>query len=183
MPNNIDVKEMLMSAYYDLDMIKYQDEIIDLTSEIYNSDCNTYFKGQAIHHLANLYGEIGKVELAEKWANKSYTLFHSKEILFTSIFNGEETIKHVSWCMYWFLYEMYWFAARIVYDKEIKRDLKYKQNIFKTVADIYEVVYKNDDMSFEMLKLSHILHGDIAKWETLTTNNVFKGKLHKKELN
>lgn len=34
--NNIKVKEMLMSTYYDTDKVKYRDEIIDIGVEIYN---------------------------------------------------------------------------------------------------------------------------------------------------
>ena len=37
LPNNIEVKEMLMSIYYDIDKIKYQKEIVELGTEIYNS--------------------------------------------------------------------------------------------------------------------------------------------------
>ena len=37
LPNNIEVKEMLMSTYFDIDKIKYQKEIIELGTEIYNS--------------------------------------------------------------------------------------------------------------------------------------------------
>ena len=60
MPNNIEVKEMLMSSYYDTDKNKYQNEIIELGNEIYNMDNpSNYYKGQVCYQLAVLYYELG----------------------------------------------------------------------------------------------------------------------------
>lgn len=172
MPNNIEVKEHLMSTYFDIDKIKYQNEIIELGNEIYNMDhpCN-YYKGQVCHQLAVLYSYLGKEDLAEKWADKSFPLHHATELIYTQIFGSEETIEHVSWCMYWFLEKLYWMAAQIVFDTESPKDAKYKQNVFKTVSDIFEVAYKNDDMSFEMMKLLYIMHKEMAKFEVQTTKD------------
>lgn len=172
MPNNIEVKEHLMSTYFDIDKIKYQNEIIELGNEIYNMDhpCN-YYKGQVCHQLAVLYSYLGKEDLAEKWADKSFPLHHATELIYTQIFGSEETIQHVSWCMYWFLEKLYWMAAQIVFDTESPKDAKYKQNVFKTVSDIFEVVYKNDDMSFEMMKLLYIMHKEMAKLEVQSTKD------------
>ena len=104
MPNNIEVKEHLMSTYFDIDKIKYQNEIIELGNEIYNMDHpSNYYKGQVCHQLAVLYSYLGKEDLAEKWADKSFPLHHATELIYTQIFGSEETIQHVSWCMYWFL--------------------------------------------------------------------------------
>lgn len=72
--------------------------------------------------------------------------------------------------MYWFLHEIYYMASGIVYSDNVTKDLKYKQNLFKTVSKIYEVVYINDDMSFESLKLLYIMHAKIAQMEKQTTN-------------
>lgn len=172
MPNNIEIKEHLMSLYYDVDKIKYQNEIIDLGNEIYNMDHpSNYYKGQVCNQLAVLYSYLGKEDMAEKWADKSFPLHHSTELIYTQIFGSEETIGHVSWCMYWFLDKMYWMAAQIVFDTESPKDAKYKQNVFKTVSDIFEVAYKNDDMSFEMMKLLYIMHKEIAKFEVQTTKD------------
>ena len=55
MPNNVEVKEMLMSSYFDADKVKYQKEIVELGTEIYHSDCGAYYKGQAISQLARTY--------------------------------------------------------------------------------------------------------------------------------
>ena len=59
MPNNIEVKEMLLSTYYDTDKVKYCDEIIDIGVEIYNSDAPNYYKGQAIALIAKTYARNG----------------------------------------------------------------------------------------------------------------------------
>ena len=67
MPNNIEIKEHLMSLYYDVDKIKYQNEIIDLGNEIYNMDHpSNYYKGQVCNQLAVLYSYLGKEDMAEK---------------------------------------------------------------------------------------------------------------------
>ena len=42
MPNNVRVKEFLMSTYFDADKAKYNQEIIELGMEIYNRQ-TTYF--------------------------------------------------------------------------------------------------------------------------------------------
>ena len=71
MPNNIDVKEMLMSSYFDTDKDKYLHEFIGLATDIYNDDAegqagNMYYKGQAISQLARCYAERGDMETAQK---------------------------------------------------------------------------------------------------------------------
>ena len=53
MPNNIDVKEMLMSAYFDTDREKYFREFYELATDIYDGNaegtaCAMYYKSQAI---------------------------------------------------------------------------------------------------------------------------------------
>ena len=178
MPNNVEVKEMLMSIYYDIDKIKYFNEIVELGVDIYNGDVPMYYKGQAIREIANTYAESCKLDLAEKWATKSISLFNSQEILFTQIYDNDEKIHHVSWCMYWFLHEIYYMASGIVYSDNITKDIKYKQNLFKTVSKIYEDVYINDDMSFESLKLLYLMHAKIAQMENQTTNEEDIVKLH-----
>lgn len=83
-----------------MDTVKYFNEIIELGVEISNSNAPMYYKGQAIRILANTYSDNGKIDLAEKRATKSIPLFNSQEILFTQIFDDDEKIEHVSWCMY-----------------------------------------------------------------------------------
>ena len=50
MPNNIDVKEMLMSSYFDTDKDKYFHEFIGLATDIYNDDA----EGRAGNTITNL---------------------------------------------------------------------------------------------------------------------------------
>lgn len=69
-------------------------------------------------------------------------------------------------------------AAQIVLDTESPKDAKYKQNVCKTVSDIFEVAYKNDDMSFEMMKLLYIMHKEMAKFEAQTTKDESVVKHH-----
>lgn len=138
MPNNIQVKEMLMSAYYDLDKIQYQNEIIELGHDIYNSDSSTYYKGQAIHHLANLYATLNNDKLAYQWANRSFSLLHCKELLFVETTNGQECLDNINWCINWFMEYMYYFAKIICNDKTITVDNEYKKNFIERVIKIYE---------------------------------------------
>ena len=95
MPNNIKVKEMLMSAYFDADKHKYQNEIIELGTEIYNSNADAYYKGQAIEQVARTYAENGNLDMAKEWVKKSNYLMHSQEILNMMILkDGNEFIKN-----------------------------------------------------------------------------------------
>ena len=85
LPNNIEVKEMLMSIYFDIDKVRYQKEIVELGTEIYNGNGGSYYKGQAIWQIARTYAACGNIEMAEKWALKSHQLNHAMEFLFVQI--------------------------------------------------------------------------------------------------
>ena len=74
MPNNVEVKETLMSIYFDTDKTRYQKEIVELGTEIYHSDCGSYCKGQAISQIARTYAACADYEMAEKWALKAFPL-------------------------------------------------------------------------------------------------------------
>lgn len=165
MPNNLQVKEMLMSAYYDADQVKYQNEIIELGVEIYNSNVPMYYKGQAIRQIANTYAATGNMESAEKWAKKSVSIFHSQEILFTEIFDGDELLHDVGFCTYWFFNHLFYMAARIDKSKTVTKGLNYKQDVYKTVSKLYEVLYNNDDMDYESMKLLYLMHRRISEIE------------------
>lgn len=171
MPNNIDVKEMLMSSYYDADKIKYQKEIIELGVEIYNSDAPSYYKGQAIREIANTYAANGNIESAKKWASKSFQIMHSQDILFTEILDGDEMLHDISFCTYWFFESFAYMAMRIDNSKTVSVDLRYKQDVYKTVSQLYEVIYRDDDMSFESLKLLYMMYRRIAELEIELDND------------
>lgn len=124
MPNNIDVKEMLMSSYFDTDKDKYFHEFVALATDIYNGDAegqagSMYYKGQAISQLARLYAERGDMETAQKWALKSVPIFDSSEIISALIDDGDDLLSDVAFCTYWFLEELFYMAARIDNDGSI----------------------------------------------------------------
>ena len=113
MPNNIDVKEMLMSSYFDTDRKKYFNEFYDLAIDICNGNAEgkawaMYYKGQAISQLARVFAERGETEEAQKWARKSIPIFNSMEIIEAMIDTGEDLIDDVAFCTYWFLEELFY---------------------------------------------------------------------------
>ena len=112
MPNNVEVKEMLMSAYFDMDKAKYRNEIIELGTELYNSDVDNYYKGQAIEEIAFLYAEEGDIEMAKRWVRKSYQFIHSQEMLYMGILTeGKYLIEHFRYINYWYLRKLFYLAA------------------------------------------------------------------------
>lgn len=170
MPNNIDVKEMLMSSYFDTDKNKYFHEFVELATDIYNSDAegqayNMYYKGQAVSQLARCYAERGDVEAAQKWASKSTSIFNSSEVISALIDEGEDLLSDVAFCTYCFLEELFYMTARVDNDDSIKPESFYKQRCFEVVAKIFEAVYQNDDMGFEQLQHLYNLHQGIAGHE------------------
>ena len=186
MPNNIDVKEMLMSSYFDTDHEKYFGEFYDIATDIVTGNaegiaCAMYYKGQAISQLARVLAERGEMEEAQKWARKSIPLFNSKEIIESRIDTGDDLIEDVSFCTFWFLEELFYQAFRIDIDNNITLGDDYKQNCFKMVAQIYETVYRNIDMGFEQLQHLYNLHQGIAEYEAMKNGNeeVIKHHLEK----
>lgn len=176
MPNNMDVKEMLMSSYFDADKDKYFREFIELATDIYSSDadgqtCNMYYKGQAISQIARCYAKQGDMEAAQKWALKSVPIFDSSEIISMLIDEGDDLLSDVAFCTYWFLEELFYMAARIDNDDGIKLGNAYKQRCFEAVAKIFETVYQNDDMGFEQLQHLYNLHQGIAGYEADSGKN------------
>lgn len=172
MPNNINVKEMLMSAYFDTDKIKYQKEIVELGTEIFHSDCGSYYKGQAISQIALTYAASGNREMAEKWACKAFQLMHSQEILFMQITNdGEEMISEFSFANYWYLQELFYMGARIAKCDNIPGGTTYVHAVSKAIESIYELFFPNDDMGFEDLMHMCVQHRSIAEDEISLGND------------
>lgn len=176
MPNNIDVKEMLMSSYFDTDRKKYFNEFYDLAIDICNENAEgrawaMYYKGQAISQLARVFAERGETEEAQKWARESISIFNSTEIIASMIDIGEDLINDVAFCTYWFLEELFYLACRIDGDDSIDLGIEYKQNCLKTVAKIFETVYENDDTGFEQLQHLFNLHQGIAEYEATKQGN------------
>ncbi len=166
MPNNVKVKEMLMSSYFDIDKVKYQKEIAEIGTEIYHSDCGSYYKGQAISQIARTYADCGNQEMAEKWALKAFQLMHSREMLFVQITDdGAEMLSEFRFANYWYLNELFYMSARIAGCESIPGGTVYVQAVSKAVASIYELVFPDDDMSFEDLKRMCVQHRSIAEDE------------------
>jgi len=172
MPNNVHAKEHLMSSYFDADKIKYQNEIIELGTELYNSNINHYYKGQAIEQIARTYAENGNLEMAERWTLKSYQLMHSQEMIYMQILtDGQDLIDQFRFANYWYLNRLFYMAASLSGCKNIPGGTAYTQAVDKVVAQIYELVYPDDDMDFESLRLMCMQHRSIAEDEITLGKN------------
>ncbi|MBR6556865.1 MAG: helix-turn-helix transcriptional regulator, partial [Clostridia bacterium] len=140
LPNNIGVKEMLMSTYFDIDKVKYQKEIVELGTEIYNGSGGSYYKGQAVWQIARTYAACGNREMAERWALKSHQLNHSMEFLFVEITdNGEEMLSQFRFANYWYLNNLFYMSAKMAGCKSIPGGTEYIQAVSKTVTQMYEL--------------------------------------------
>lgn len=167
MPNHVGVQEMLMSTYFDVDKVKYQKEIVELGTEIYHSEGGSYYKGQAISQIARTYAACGNQEKAEQWAYEAYQLMHSLEMILMQITNdGEELASTFCFANYWYLNSLFYMSARIAQCERIPGGTAYVQAVSKTIASVYELVFPNDDMSFEDLKRMCVLYRMIAEDET-----------------
>ena len=172
MPNHIGVKEMLMSAYFDIDKVKYQKEIVELGTEIYNSGSGSYYQGQAIWIIARTYAACGNHGMAEKWALKSHQLNHSMEFLFVQITDdGDEMLSQIRFANYWYLNNLFYMSAKIASCENIPGGTEYVQAVSKAVTQMYELVFPNDDMGFEDLQRMCMEHRSIAEDEIALKNN------------
>lgn len=179
MPNSINVKEMLMSAYFDANKHKYQNEIIELGTEIYNSNADAYYKGQAIEQVARTYAENGNLDMAKEWIKKSYHLMHSQEFLNMMILtDGNEFIQNFAFANYWYLDRLFYMAVSLYTCNNIPDKNTYIQSVLKIVAQLYETVYPNDDMSFNALQNLYTLHICIAEDESTFSGDENIIKLH-----
>lgn len=176
MPNNAGVKEMLMSVYFDTDKVKYQKEIIELGTELYNTQnddmLDSYYKGQAIKQISRTYYESGNAEKAKEWARKAYSIIHSQEMLYMQVEENEEwLVNDFSFANHWYFDHLFYMAMRLN-NLNIKcYGNDYVKKVNKAVADIYETVFPGDDMGYESLQHLCILHRSIAEDETVLGNN------------
>ena len=109
MPNSIRVKEMLMSCYFDIDKRKYQSEIIELGTEIYNSTAPSFYKGQAIEQIARTYADNGNLSAAEQWADRAHQLMHCQEMLYMQIEqDGEALLDYFRFANYWYFHQLFY---------------------------------------------------------------------------
>ncbi len=176
MPNDIRVKEMLMSIYFDTDKIKYQNEIIELGTEIYNSAANdkdgSYYRGQAVMEVAQTYSANGNEQKANDWARKAFQINHCQEMLFMLIHDEEDWLTE-TFCFvnHWYLDMLFHMAARLnmCHVNRYGDDSVYKVN--KAVVGLLEAAYPNDDMGYESLNHLCTLHRCIAEEEVSLGND------------
>ena len=183
LPNDIRVKEMLMSIYFDTDKVKYQNEIIELGTEIYNYDatdgCNSYYKGQAINEVAQTYYANGNYHKADEWARKAYQINHCQEMLFMQIHDEEDWLTDTfSFANAWYMETLFYMAMRLNSCNIKCFGDDYVQKVNKAVVNMFEVAYPNDDMSYESLQHLCILHRCIAEDEISLDNDETLVKKH-----
>ena len=176
LPNSIRVKEMLMSTYFDTDKVKYQNEIIELGTEIYNANTaeggNSYYQGQAIEQVACTYYANGNLEKADEWARKAHQINHCQEMISMQIHDEEECLADTfSFANHWYLDMMFYMAAQLNMRNVKCYGEDYVQKVNMAVVNMFEVAYPNDDMSYESLGQLCTLHRCIAEDETSHAND------------
>ena len=157
LPNDIRVKEMLMSTYFDTDKVKYQNEIIELGTEIYNANVgeggNSYYQGQAIEQIACTYYANGNSEKADEWARRAHQINHCQEMLFMQIHDEEDWLTDTfSFANHWYLNTLFYMTARLNMCNVKCFGEDYVQKVNMAVANMFEVAYPNDDMDYESLQ-------------------------------
>ncbi len=166
MPNNIRVKEMLMSAYFDTDKEKYQKEIVELGTEICHSDCGIYYKGQAIEQVARTYAAMGNPRMAEKWAYEAHSIMHALEPLLVQITEDrEEMLSAFRFANYWYLDRLFYMGARLATRDDLPDGIAFIRSVNQAIAAMYELIFPQDDMGFEELQKLCMLHKSIAEDE------------------
>ena len=175
LPNNAEVKEMLMSVYFNTDKVKYQNEIIELGTELYNTQndeiMDSYYKGQAIGRIARTYYKSGNKVKAKEWSRKAHSIKHSPEMLYMQIEDNEEWLAgHFRFANYWYFDSLFYMAMRLNEMNVKCYGEDYVQKVNKAVADIFETVFPQDDMSYESLEHLCVLHRCIAEEETSLGN-------------
>ena len=170
LPNDIRVKEMLMSIYFDTDKVKYQNEIIELGTEIYNANAaeggNSYYQGQAIEQIACTYYANGNSEKADEWARRAHQINHCQEMLFMQIHDEEDWLTDTfSFANHWYLEVLFYMTARLNMCNVKCFGEDYVQKVGIAVANMFEAAYPSDDMSYESLGQLCTLHRCIAEDE------------------
>ena len=148
------------------DNIIYRDskkEIIELATEIYHGetleDSDSYYKGQAIQIASRTYYENGNSEKAFEWARKAHQINHCQELLQMLISEKEDDLVAVfRFLNYWYLDSLFYASARLNQYSVGNCGIDYVKKVNETVAQIFETVYPNDDMSFESLHQLYVLH-------------------------
>lgn len=156
MPNNPHVQEHLMSAYYGADKVKYCREIAEIARQLYFSDSDCYFKGQAIRIAAVSCAESGDMPGAVKWASRAGYVMHTKECIDAEIYSGEELLENVRFFIFHALDQIFYMTVKLAKDGILSRSESL--SALETSAKIFEELYKNDDADFETLRHIFNLH-------------------------
>lgn len=156
LPNDIRVKEKLMSAYYDTDKMKFCREIEELGNEIFAESNDSYYKGQAIREMSVTYAACGNMPLAEKWAEKADMIHHTKEKIASEIHSGHELLQDINFYTFWAFDNLFYMTVKAVCDGILSKNERLET--VETSAKLFETLYKNDDAGFETLRQIFRLH-------------------------
>ena len=136
MPNNVEVKEMLMATYFDNDTVGYSKEIVELGTEIYHATDDSYCQGRAIHLLSRTYSAMGNRDKAFEWARKAHTILNAQEFLEIEIDTDLEMMwANFRFANYWYL--MHLFYAAVKMGKSMGKEA---QNLYRSVAAAYDAL-------------------------------------------
>ena len=93
-------------------------------------------------------------------------------MLFSEILDGNDMTDQIAFFTHWTLNNLLYMARRIAFLEDDETSLSVVDRIetLKTATQLYETVYKNDDMSFEALRLLSLIHMQIAKMEIQEEN-------------
>lgn len=156
LPNDIRVKEMLMSAYYDTDKVKFYREIEELGNEIFAESADSYYRGQAIREMSVTYAACGNMPLAEKWAAKAGMIHQTKEKISSEIHSGSELLQDISFYTFRAFDGLFYMAVKAACDGALSENESFET--VETAAILLEALYKNDDAGFETLRQMFRLH-------------------------
>ena len=163
MPRNVDVKEKLMSAYYDVDKVRYQNEIIELGTEIYNSDAAMYYKGQAIRLVALTYAAAGNSDMAQKWASRATQLIHSQEFIYSEILPGDDILEQIGFANYWYSHQLAYAAIRFDSSETSAQGMEFILDMYRRVLQVFEAIYPTNDMDFDTATLVVCMRSRLAE--------------------
>jgi len=163
LPRNVDVKEKLMSAYYDVDKVRYQNEIIELGTELYGSDAAMYYKGQAIRLVALTYAAVGKTNMARKWASQATQLIHSQEFIYSVILSGDDMLEQIGFGNYWYSHHLAYAAIRFDSSETSVQGMEFKLDMYRRVLKVFEALYIPNDIDFETATLVVCVRSRLAE--------------------
>ncbi|MBR4941309.1 MAG: hypothetical protein IKZ19_04860, partial [Clostridia bacterium] len=166
-------------AYYDAGKIEYKNEIIELGTELYTLHEYGNYKANAVSTVAKTYYAAGNAEKAIEWARKAHSVRYFKEFLCMQIYEEPDVLTtDFSVANYVYIESLFYMAMRLFEMKVCKPGEDYTQKVCKTVTEIYETVFPDDDMGYDFLYKLSILHLCIAEKESEIGKNEAVVKKH-----